>query len=712
MRYGEIDGSEIRPIAPRFREIFIGAWAQKNSWAAVAGSANTLQSVASPFGGAMGFSQIDSRFNYTHCYSRAATLSQNESLAFRAFVHPVEGPRVGNTVSDVKGHFWGVRIVSETQSGRGVAFQLRDGRPEILRLSKSWTRGAEQTLLYRLENPTPAEETQIQNLEKSLYSEVHSLSFENSSGRDAWIGESVFLAMIPDPAGNLHLAMNAADVSAVSLPSLGKNPLWDNGAAVEVYASGGAWIFQPLGVRFGAVARMEFGPFQNGYWADSWGQGQFTSQALANRKTDGTVAATVTFSRETIGETAFRFVADFATTDNRHAAWLYGLSARLPNGPRSGIGETDVSFDSEELESDAVLGAQFNGNTSGRRTATVTLRDVQGAAILTAAGASIDAFVGRVCDVSVSTRRSEEAAPFLSAFRQGMISRATLHEARQFGGLAHLHSQAQTTFDLEISDGWALLDEMLCDPAPVLDGLRLGAALRLLLGMAGYSAAEIAGVPANTLPTIERAPAGAAWANVPDSGSSIGSAIDALLDCYGLGLRFYQNTDGVWVLERVPSAIVAAFTSNPAQNDPMEMHGGTRNVIFEGLSWERDHADFYNVFRVVGGANGEITREWRDRHSMILGNGGVAHPRWLGREKRYPTLEDSGLLSDGAVNYALRSLVFRYGKPGRICNFESNFVRVFAPWDRITADGVTCEVLDWSADSAADRMQIRAREIV
>ena len=136
-------------------------------------------------------------------------------------------------------------------------------------------------------------------------------------------------------------------------------------------------------------------------------------------------------------------------------------------------------------------------------------------------------------------------------------------------------------------------------------------------------------------------------------------------------------------------------------------------MILSPLDWQRDHSDYHNAFRVIGGKDGaEIVRDFIDEYSMTLGGGGFAHSRWTGRLKRYPTLRDSGLLTEGAVNYALQSLRFRHGRPGRLAQFVTYLDTSLRRWDRITCDGVLAEVVSWRGSIASDTMQLRIREIV
>ena len=620
---------------------------------------------------------------------------------------------------------WHLRIGN---TSGGVLFQIRDGNAEIARMSKSWNRGGEDQLrlLWALENPTQGEQEQIESLKKSLYSTFESLSFERSVGRDNWIGGEFGITLIPEPRGALHVVLEGADASQIEFPDLlaqdDAAPLWGAGASVEVGATGGAWMLQPLMVRFN-VAELKFGPYKNGYWADSWGDCQFAAMAGAYRDDDGqdgkpSYKSRVEFERVELNEVAFEFRAKFTTTDARYCAWLYGLSARLPNGPRDSLG-AEIYFDSDDLyspagggarETDPILDVRLSCDEGGGRSAEITMRDVKGR---TSMPANIDALIGRVGGLKigddywmrgaiVSRGRATDMAAFARTTAGGALRRLGVDVTR-----------AESLMSLTMDEGWQLLEEAICEPPPIGDGLYLGGQIKRLLRIPGFSTQEMSGVPDDIGPRLDRARGGDGWANCPDANSSPGSAISGLLDRYGLGLRFYRDENGVWVLERTPTDIKAAFTSSAAMNDPLLKRGGTRHMILSPLDWERDQSNYHNAFRVIGGINprtGEhIQRDYLDKQSISGAQAGNA--RWLGRLKRYQTMRDEGMKSEGAVNYALRSLRWRYGRPGLMAQFETYLHQTLRYLDRVTCDGVLCEVVSWQGSTAEDAAQLRVREI-
>ena len=445
-------------------------------------------------------------------------------------------------------------------------------------------------------------------------------------------------------------------------------------------------------VRFNS-AKLKFGPYKNGYWADAWDTCQFAAMAGAYGNSEDGYKSHVNFERVELNEVAFEFRAGFTTTDDRYCAWLYGLSARLPNGPRDSLG-AEIYFDSDDLytpagggarETDPVLDVQLNCDEGGARSATVQMRDVLGR---TSSPANIDALIGRVGDLNIGGG---------SWIKGGIVSRGRASDmaAMAVGGqrqglrVARAESEMSLTFD----EGWQLCDEALCEPPPIGDGLYLGEQIRPMLRIPGFSTQEMARVPDDIGPRLDRARGGQSWANVPDANSGVGSAIGGLLDRYGLGLRFYRDENGVWVLEQTPTNVVANFTSSASANDPMLKRGGTRSTILSPLDWERDQTNYYNAFKVYG-ANNLEPREYIDKQSISGAQAGFA--RWLGRMKRYPTMRDEGLKSDAAVNYCLRSLRYRYGRPGLMAQFVSYLDKRLRYLDRVTCDGVLCEVVSWS----------------
>ena len=721
-RYGKAPGAgsdDARPVAPVSRSYFRSDWNNRNAVIALVGDSTALArllAAPSPFGGAAGLSFTDSRAANVHAFGLPVALGAGESFSFVGEVFPVAAN--AQTQTD-RGHVWHLRI---GDASGGVVFQARDGNAEIARLAPTWTRANENTLrsLWALETPTPAETDQIDALKKSLYSTFESLSFERSVGRDTWRGSQFELKLIPEPRGALHVVLVGADGTIVEFRDLLEQenppPLWNEGARVEVGATGGAWMLQSRAVAF-QNATLDFGPYQNGYWANTWNTCVFSSSFGAPRGAQGNALAGVTFERVEYNEVAFGFRATFTSTDPRYGAWLYGLSARLPNGARDGINET-IHLDSDAVtpsnvnaivDPAPILDVDLSCDESGRRGATVKMRDIEGR---TSSPGGLDDMVNRVASLKI------DGAYFL---RAGIVARGEWHDlgqmAEQTGGSPQQFpvyvTKSETTLSLTLDEGWEILSETLCDPPPIGDGLKLGEAVRRLLRVPGFTNAEIARVPEGIGPVLSRARGGEKWANVPDAGSSVESAIGGLLDRYGLGLRFYRDENGVWVLEPLPTAVVAEFTSSYLQNDPELLRGGSRSIILSPLDWQRDPSDYHNAFKVVGGKDGaEITRQFIDDYSMTLGGGGFAHSRWLGRLKRLPTLRDSGLLTEGAVNYALQSLRFRHGRPGRLAQFVTYLDTRLRRWDRVRCDGVLAEVVSWRGTTASDTMQLRVREVV
>jgi hypothetical protein len=715
-RYGKAptSGDDTRPMAPAHRHVIAPGWNVKIAYqVGISGTAPLLRDITAPFGGGTGIQWTSTDKTKKNFFILPGALAANESIGIRAKVSPIDSKG-----TESNGHIWHYRV---GKAGRGVLFQIRDGKPEIARLSTAWTRAKEDSLrtLWALADPTTPQETQMASLQKEIYATFESLDLERTTGRDNFLGAMFLFTLIPDPKGGLQVVLGSADAVQIE-PLEGVADLWDAGAAIEVGGTGGGWTLQNLGVRF-ATATLDFGPYSGD--DSAWDNATYTSSAFAQKDANGNYLAHVAFSRTSYnGGAQFGFRASFTSNDNRYGAWLYNVSARLENGPRSGLNDTEITLDTDDLTNlpsyltpdvKPIMSVSLSCEENGTRHASIVIRDIKGRTTQNI-NAGIDGLVGRVCNLT---------SGFVSLLKNALIVRGRLLDAAHFAletegeprRLGIDVSKATSSIELDLCDGRQLLEETLCDPPIISDGFMLGTAVRQRLRLAGYSWEEMARVPASLGPRLPMPLPGEPWAIITDPSDSVNSSIDALLDRFGLDLRFYQDTNGVWVLEKVPSTVVAAFTSDSKKNDPKRKrvgNGGTRLVVLSPLDWERDNSDFYNIFKVVGGVNGEITRTWVDDHSMRLGPGGVAHSRWVGRPKVYPTLTDTGLRTVGAVLLALRSLRFRYNKPGRCATFVTYFEKQFAPLDRITIDGVLCEVMSWTADVSGDRMQIRVREIV
>lgn len=740
LRYGAVpsSGDDSRPIAPKYRHVYNVAFNRKDAWEpSDADAGEWLLDARAPFGGDWGISFSSTLKENPKFWTLAANLGKNEAVAFRALIYEVAGEG-----EEVKGHIWHYRVGS---AGAGVLFQVRDGQPEIARLSSEWTRGLENQLrlLWALKDPTPAQETDAENLQKQIYSSFETLSLERSTGRDNWLSEPFFVTLLPDPLGALHVILGSGDAVMIE-PLEEQKTLWNEGASVEVGQTGGVWKMQHFGVRM-MPASMEFGPY---FSASDIGAAQFSVSSVSQLDADGQPIAGVTFEKTEDEAPApdpneppdpegtakkFGFKATFTSSDARYGAWLFGLSARLENGPRTGLDDSAVSFDSageadsqngenqteigQNRDKKPICECSISVDESNRRSATVNLRDISGRTLASIPG-GIDGLVGRVANLAVN----DEPALTQALITRGHLNNAA-HFAAQVNGQARRQAQdvskAVTSAELIFEDGHAILEETLCNPPVISDGKRLGFAIRQRLKVAGYNAAEMARVPADFGPLLPKAAPGESWAVVSDSGESVSSSIEGLLDRFGLGLRFYQDTSGVWVLEKRPTQSIASFVSDSSKNDPeMKRPGGSRRVILSPLDWERDNSNFFNIFRVIGGIDGkEIVRDFVDKHSMqsTTGVGGGAaqiHARWVGRPRVYPTLRDAGLRTVGQVLYALRSLVDRYNRVGKFATFVTYFVGHFYAGDIVTVDGIKCEIVSYEADVRADRMQIRVREVL
>lgn len=631
---------------------------------------------------------------------QGASVAQNAALDFDFFAHPRDGDGVAIT-----SWRWGV-------AGAGALFQLRDGRAEFGHLSKLWndTEYLQLILLWQLGSPTGAETDQQNELEAKLFDGFGSISGD-------FVGVVKRVQIVAEPRGVAHITSagettsieNRARLDDLARVAEAGEPvpaLWAGGP-MTVLTTGQSFYFRYGVPQFAATGTLIYGPFKTGYFADSLGDLAYGINS--SRLAAGDIVIERTGQSET---SVFYFKLTINRQSDGQSPWLYGISARLAPGARNGSNE--ISFDSDDLyapvgelegtgETDPIMEIEptWEGGSRGttRRGAVVTFRDVLGrTSTPKAAGRAIPKH--RVGNLDINNTRFLTNA-IVTNVRQpdvGAFSRAELGQTMN-EQTADFIAKPDTNLVITLSDGWTILDEMLCKSAPVGDGLHLGGYLRELLKLAGFTAPQMAGVGAGEGPRLPRGALGDGFAVQAHSDTSISSAINAALDVRGYGLVFYQDCLGAWQLKRPGANAVRAFQGHTAAE---------RDVILQPLDIEHDIQDFYNDFSVVCGKNGEIVRNYTSWESIRQAN----HVSYIGRKKTYTAVVDSSVLTEAGAEYALRSLVWRNGRLGRRATFETYFHTDLDIGDRLSLGGGKWELLAPSGGSwANDTMQFYCLEV-
>lgn len=632
-------------------------------------------------------------------------------LAFWLQGHLFKVANQNNNDQQVWGFWWGT-------AGNGYVFRLQRGRPAIARLSREWT--VEDQLQMAQYWRGGATSQAAVDLAAKIFEDFDELSLERKiegRDRDTWYGNDFTLAFIPEPRGVLHVVLQGADAVAHEwtgqLKKRDTTDLW-GASRLTIFSVGGGFNWRCGLVGWAASMRLRYGPFRHGYWEDELDQLTYDTQVSEVEEHSSLELA------RTPDTTISSYFDATATTDGTAPVFVYGLNARIPAGPRSGPALTDdnITFDTTDLYTPAnpaspretgnpIMDIQPSWDGENRaRTALVTMRDVNGWVSATfgtneTSQPDIPAAIGRVTSITI------DGNPFMTG---GMVVEARHLQmgklTQNISPLNTARSDSQLAFT--IRDGWHILEQMTADVCVIGDGRYPGEVIRDLLRMAGYDSASWAGVPVNVGRRLPRAALGEDWACVTERGATIADAIRRIVDCYCLGYVFYQNLAGNWVLEKPSTAVQGAFSSSAATNNPGTQSG--RRTVLDGLERIMDPSGFYNHFRVVGGDDGnEIVQEWTNWESIR----DRRDPSFIGYKKSYREHRDPGLRTPDDVQYVLRSLVTRYGKPGRRWVFPTYFDHRPIIGYRYTFDDLLAEFEGITGGSLAnDQMQCVIREVV
>ena len=674
---------------------------------------STLKPLPNVFGGVDSLGQNDHKENQPCSFRSSFNVPRNGAWTLWAYLFTPPKKQA------LKLHqwFWGA-------PGAGFVFQIRAGTAEIAGLSSNYNDADMATLrvLWAIKDPTPDETSQLETLKKKLFVDFESLSFEKSIGKGDWYGNEFKLSFIPEPRGVLHIVAEGLDATAHEVKTILKTRkagvLWEE-TPLTLWNGGGAFFFTLGFPRFRASAKMDFGPLRNGYWADSLGDLTYAynryvtdSQTItmkqigydANGQPTSTEAApNANGDEEPETPTYFGFEVKIENGDTRSTPWLYGLSARLAPGSREGMSDnqpfdTDVPYvpaNSASPRYDGPKILDISPSWDGalnRRTAQVRMIDMLGTL---AAGKASPA--NRVATLQIGDE------PFITNGLVTSVKRADMASLDRTP--IPRNARPETEMIVTLADGWQILGETECEPPPIGDGQRLGAHIRQFLAIAGFSSGEMSGVYADAGKRLPAAALGEDWTQRVDSTTMVADAIRGLLDAYGLGWQFYQDNLGVWHLVRPFKTPVAQFSSSRV---PLPHAEPGRLAIFRGIDIAHDASDYFNHFVVTGGEKGELVKEWTNWPSIKA----PLHPAFIGRRKT-KRLHNSGFRTMDDLDYALRSLQYRYARGGQRGEYTSYFHRRFWAGQRIEGDGSVWEIEGLSGGSwAKDESRFSVFEVL
>lgn len=674
-RYGKENGGndDSRPIALAYRTFFDGG-----QWLPQSG-APALQPIGS--GTPTAFRQASNTPSASKRYVSAFNVPENTGWTLSSYLYT----KSKTQPLKLDQWWWGV-------PGNGFLFQIRDGKPEIGLLAPTFTTTALTSLnvLWATADPSIAQKEQIDDLQTQLFDDFKSLTFENSTSKSDWYDNYWAVTFIPEPRGNVHVVLEGADATVMECKRITETGeagiLWPS-SKVNYFSAGGAWWIQSGYPLFDRSGKAEFGPHREGYYyAEALGNADF---ALNSYQPPGTSITPSQFFYSNTIDFGFRTV--LATSNRRVTPWWYGFSARLSPGER----DADNDFDNPEWDTDDVyepanpnsprytgevildIVPSFDG-AGNKTTMTVTVMDP---------GGLFTANKGLPLDSVACLTIDDE--PLITGGIITSINQTDMRSLKK-GAAATQTVGWNSELTIKIENGWFIAGDYDCDPPPIGDWRHVGYHLRAIFQTAGFKEWQLAGINPTDGPIIKGAPLGKEWNCRCDNDVSCADAARAIMESYGLFWRLYQDRFGVWQYKQIDLSPVSTFTSAPTAFSNLTPEG--RLTILSQIDFEHNHANVYNDFIVVGGKDGEIVRHLPGARSTL-------------KRIRTKKVTNTGLSSEDEVEYALRSLEWLYGRPGKRANYDTFFHEHLEPGQRIFADGGSWEIEaltggSWARDEA------------
>lgn len=692
LRLGKLENEQEdrRPICLTYQARFSDIHNSTGAWPATTGTARLETLYAFPGTAYQAVHHYDATPNTEVAYKGLLTVEANTAWALRALIGK---PPKEQTIKLIQ-WLWG-----------GWVFQVRNGKAELLHRAPTYTEADETTLIALQATPSLTDEQQ-EELDGLLAS-----CFDVR--QDVPIGDLYAapfdVTFIPEPRGVVHVIAVGQEPIAIPMPGMiqgrTSNTLWPEGRVyVRTFGGEAAWQVGP--VEFAPIGSAVFGPEPNG----PYDFGAVTVQSNASKPPGTNVQFALNH------DTAQFSLVVTLSSNGSNTPFLYSFSATTTPSERDG--SADTYLDTANLSANPItqISYAFDG-PHNTRSCTVTARNISGATLIyggdpvTTPGYGLEGLENRTCDVLLPGP-DLTLQPFITS---GIIVATTLNRMRdaKAEGTAEENTNDWSSIQWDVRDGWAILNERPCRPAVIGDNVRLGRLVQRVLAQAGFTSAEWAGVSATDGPIIPAAAFGEEWREVGSEDTSLGDYLRHLMEMYGLGLYLRQEATGIWTLSEPSTESVGTWTAQSAGNPN---NAGASRRVARDITYIRDACDFYNVFRVEGGTDGrgKLIQVARRLTQSIAPpqNGDDVAINAIGREKAYPTLRNSGIRTLSEANYALRSLVWLYGRPGRRVQFVTWLDTSLMPWTRFVLGDTTFEVKAVTGcDLAADSMQVVAREV-
>jgi hypothetical protein len=520
---------------------------------------------------------------------------------------------------------------------------------------------------------------------------------------------------LPEPRGAVNVFLEGAGMDTVDVPHVLSTrevgTVW-GASALTLSSNGGGFVWQAGYPWFAASGVLNF---TDRLQEPLGGLGALSMSVQADTSLSGT---NVEINKVNYGETLYEIQVALSTNNYRHTPFLYSAQANLAAGLRTG--EMNEVWDSDDHKNNGVTimeEAQLSCEGEMRRMRyDVTWLIPNGQALVGITGDQrYEGLENRVATYSIDGHTCINGG-LITASTQTEMKDATENLVRAYV------SKPQTRLMTSISDAWAVFDEDEMTDFPEGDGKRLGFYLRQIIMNAGLTTTDVYNIDPNAGRILPRAAFGEKACVRPAEGITRGDYLRSLVDKWGMGLILYQQpSTGRWALE-MPGQSITTNALN--SNQPFAFHnmanGGNspttypgRYCILEPLDFERDFSDFYNMFRVEGNADVlgyKYAAEYIDWASINRG-GGPGSKTFIGRRKKFQTVQDDGLRTVDDVQWVLASLRRRYNMPGRFLPFTTYFHPALYAGATITVSGVWCQLRRLSGSVKDDRSQLVAQEL-
>lgn len=584
-------------------------------------------------------------------------------------------------------------------------FQIAKSSGKLMRLAETWTQADENTLLSLLsiEEPTGAQQQQIEELQESLYTDVASIDLNGIDAENNF-GSFYEIEFIPESCGMVSVYAGGAFAGEAQHSEI-----------VASRKPGIVWYDSPLVLRrngghaFWQTGYHHFAPEGEIRWR--YDVGYAPGAMVFNKVADEPDGTSIEFTES---EFTSEIVATFTTENPRRTPFLYLAQAMIEAGEREGSRE--ISWDSDDYKDSQgnapilEIGMNCEGEMR-RRTYNVEVRDISGKTF-ESLGDNLRAIENRVVDLYIGN-------PLQSVIFNGIVRNATITDIAS-GDTDALRKDVfrpDSVVQLEICDPWTLLEEFELQGGELVgDGVRLGVLLRRALRMAGFPYSQMAGIPTTGSAAgkvLPSAALGETWAVVNEE-TTLADFIMYLIERFGMGRILWCGADGLWRFEKRPAAVRVydghelEFSADVARHNSETYPG--RFAMLQPIDRARDITEFYNYYEVHGAKNYKgdpLVRSFTIHESI---SETANSPLRIGRKKAMRKIEDENLRTPDEVQYSLRSAVELHGLPPDVLSFRTYYHSRLFVGDR--AKAYNKDYFVWRINSASwkdDEMNILLR---